>query len=1118
MKRFVFCVALFSLFCLLFSNQIIGFGIRWAVKLKTDCELAYRSCYWEDGQLVLSDAVLFDPSFHVHMEKASFRIDGTSKGHLTIDSPQLTILKAKKMPKPTSNWFDLSISVNNGLLDWGGQVRFALDHNAFQSHLSLNWEEGSAQLTLSDGKVEAVLDRFNMVLLKPWISYLEVKGGRVTGRLAASLEGKPISANIKLADGSLRFQGGAVEGLQGTFSYNTGLGAKWDCKGFGKAKEQMFPFFSTGRGFFNSFWLESEIRFDESFCKISGDEMRVALECESICACEASWLQSAFSILFPECSSLAITSGVLSGKASMSGASWNAQLKASGLKVEKGEYKFSCQNASADLTQEGGSFIILDEAYELKFAGMWEDWNAEGRISEAELTLHGGWDGAKMEVQIEKGRFADLQFQGKGSIDSELNVSMLIDGTWEFLQKSIPFYCPIYAAGGKTWEFDIRGSRKTWDFFRLHLIYDGKELAYLPSSHLLGSPLVFHSLNEISVQLPWKAITAAEPILKEWNIDLKKVPHLDANLHFQKKGSQIDLKATGEGFSFHACHASDLWTFDLSSDLTLFAQLKQDGTLKGRAKWKSDFETAFEGKVDPSLRSEFSLSNTSLNLQTIDYLKMEGIASGGGHIIYDGQIDAELDFSLSNFIALNDPLENSGEIHLSYKSKQGVLLQGLDLHGKFDCVVDLLEYDAARSHWIFHNAQIHVPSQLLSRLLDEDRDLNFTADFDVASDFSTLCCTMHEGAIPYNGAYHHIENLDLFWNGGKCQAAFHYLNHLFSIQFQIDDQIKGRLALGEEEMPLTIDWEYSDKLYIQSIEGSFSGLEASFHAESPNTLVGSAHINFTALAPLLPPDVAQVFDEIKMGQGYELKGRLRIEKNLPYFKGILSGKAIELFGFQFRTLLAQADLGPKAIRIYDIKISDSAGMMKIDEILIKDEAPWTIAIPNLTILDLRPCLLVRPGGTAGPLNPLVVRELKISDFKGLLDDGKTYTGKGKLHFINSYKRGETVFDLPANVLSRIVGLDLDLLIPVTGDLTFDIKDGYFNLLELSNAYSEARRSQFFLEMDPPPRMDLDGNLQIFIKMKQFVLLKITESLLISIDGVLDDPQVHLKKKRFFGLM
>jgi hypothetical protein len=51
-----------------------------------------------------------------------------------------------------------------------------------------------------------------------------------------------------------------------------------------------------------------------------------------------------------------------------------------------------------------------------------------------------------------------------------------------------------------------------------------------------------------------------------------------------------------------------------------------------------------------------------------------------------------------------------------------------------------------------------------------------------------------------------------------------------------------------------------------------------------------------------------------------------------------------------------------------------------------------------------------------------------------------------------------------------------------------------------------------------PTMDLDGNLKILVRMKQFVLFKFTESFLISIDGTLDDPKFHLqKKKRFWGI-
>jgi hypothetical protein len=208
------------------------------------------------------------------------------------------------------------------------------------------------------------------------------------------------------------------------------------------------------------------------------------------------------------------------------------------------------------------------------------------------------------------------------------------------------------------------------------------------------------------------------------------------------------------------------------------------------------------------------------------------------------------------------------------------------------------------------------------------------------------------------------------------------------------------------------------------------------------------------------------------------------------------------------------------VRIFDTKISDKAGMLKIDEIVMEsiDNSPWTIAAPTLLIQELRPSLLRRPNSPPGAISPLVVRELKLTDFRGLLDEAKTYTAEGQLHFINSYKREESVFDLPANVLSRIVGLDLELLVPVRGDVTFHLADGKFTLTELKNSYSEGNRSEFFLEMNPPPSMDLDWNLEIFIKMKQFVLLKFTESFLISIEGKLQDPKYHLQKRRFFGLL
>lgn len=1132
-KKLFFFVALLILFCTLFSTKIIGLGARVFCKFKYDCELAYRSCDWEEGQLVFSDLVIFDPSFHAHMDSLKFSFDWTAfpkkfNAHIDIHDPHLRIKKERPFPTSDSKWFDVSVTVDKGVFDWDGRAEFSLEHDASKSRISFDWGDSSAHICLQDGKWEAILNQFKLTLLKKWVGFGQFADGVVTGRFAFDGEGNPIAANLKIANVAFALPLASIDRLDGNLSYNIDLGAKWEFNGFGKAKDQEFPLQCTGRGFFKSHWLESKIQFNEALCTIAGNDDWI-IECQSITAPIASWFQAAVNLFYPEFSSWKIESGVASGKAILKKAGWEAQFEADHLSVKKGEYLFSCLRADGALTEEGGIFVINDPKYDLKFSGKWRDWEAEAFFANTHVAMRGGWDGEKIPIEIQKGTFADLEFHGKGWVDQNFDASFAINGHWNILERKIPFYCPILTKEGSNWAFDFRCQRKTWDFFRLSGKYEEGKITYNPSSHVLGQPIYFTQcpLDEIdlSLELPWRAIASAKPVLKEWGIDLKHLPQIEkTDLHFQLKSGQIALSAKGASpaFNFQAVQKEKDWEIDLKSDLLLSASLKQDGYVKGQGKWQKAFEGEFEGKIDPAFHLAVSLSNAKIDLQAIEGMEMEGEAFGGGHFIYNGAVDADFDFNVSSLKVHSFPLENEGQIHLSYTTKDGVSLSGLHLHGEFDCVVDLLQYDS-RSHWIFHNAKIHLPTTLLThklfQKLDKRRDLNVTADLDFTSDFSTFVCKMKEGSIPYDGTDQHIENLQLSWKNGKCKADLRYLDYRFQVNLQIDDSLlQGRISVGDDEMPLTFDWEYSDALFIRSIEGTFSGIDASFHAEKPNVLVGSAHLNFTAVAPLLPPDVAQVFDEIKMGKGYEFKGRLSIDNNLPYFEGILSGKAIELFGFQFRTLLAQVDLAPNQMRIFDVKISDSAGIMKIDEVILQDQTPWTIHIPNLTILDMRPSLLLRPGGTVGPINPLVVRHLKIEDFKGILDDGRTYTGKGNLHFINSYKREETVFDLPANVLSRIVGLDLELLIPVTGDLTFEIQDGFFNLLELTNAYSEGKRSQFFLETEPQPRMDLDGNLEIFIKMKQFVLFKITESFLISIDGALSDPQFKLKKKRLFGLI
>lgn len=1133
MKFKLFILSSFLFLCAFFHTQIVGGVARYLVLSKFGCELAYRSVYWEGGDLVFSDVVVFDPSFDAHIVKATLHLDWgrfpkKMQGHVHFERPHVSLLQKRAVPEWKKGWFDFTVSIHDGIVGWDGPAHFDIEHTALATTVRLDWGDSGLSATVAEGKIEGELKRCKASLLRPFFPEGKIEQGRISGHIQAGLDHTLYSAHLKIEQLGLSMGAARLEGVEGTVSYNAQLGAKWELQGCGGANGERFPLTCQGRGFFKSRWIESQIEFGQAFCKISGEDVW-KVECHDLLAAQVTLLQAPLALVFPKIADWVIAQGVLNGNGTFAPTAWETRFAAEHLVLRKGDFALACHTAQGDLTQDGGTLNIQADDFGLQLGGTWAKWQGEVRLFSGALQVKGGWDGEKCPLVVEKGRLDDLCFTGNGWVDSHFDFSFGLQGEWAVAQRKIPFYCPRLERQGAQWLFDFRLARQTWDVLRIGGSWDGKEMVFDAQSHCLGAPLHFApspwGVCDVSLKLPWASLLAAGPWLQEWGIDVGTFPFLgETDLRFQYGAGPTKISAKGSDFALQIEQAGKEWKIDLASDLTVNGWVDMEGRARGSAQWREVCHADFEGKISPTFQGEFSLPRVWCDLAHVPLHGIAGIAEGQGHLLYAGDIQADFDVKTSMLRIDGHAVENEGIIHLSYCSKEGLLLRGVNLHGPLNCMVDLLAYDAIRSHWVFHHAQVYLPGALFAKrylpFLDPQNDLNFVADLDFASDFSTFVCTMREGDIPFGNASHHVEDVHLYRNKNECKAALHYQGHLYRFSLNLADPLAGRLILGEEEDPLTIDWEYGKELVVHTIEGSFMGVEASFHEEGPNTLIGSARLNLTTLSPFLPPSVAEVFNELKMGKGYELKGRLAFEKNRPHFQGILAGKQLELFGFQFRTLLAQVDLGPEAMHFTNVKISDTAGIMKIDAIDLegKGEDPWTIAIPQLTILELRPSLLLRPGGEVGPISPLVVRELHLTDFKGLLDEGKTYTAKGSLRFINSYKREETVFDIPANVLSRIVGIDLDLLIPVRGDLTFDLKDGLFRLRELTHAYSEGDRSEFFLEMDPPPTMDLDGHLQIFIKMKQFVLLKITESFLISIEGKLNDPQFHLQKKRFFGLL
>ncbi|MDE3046536.1 MAG: hypothetical protein KGJ02_07855 [Verrucomicrobiota bacterium] len=792
------------------------------------------------------------------------------------------------------------------------------------------------------------------------------------------------------------------------------------------------------------------------------------------------------------------------------------------------------------------------------------DWSLELQWSQGEFPISTHCRVEQLNVEM----YADPEkidfVSAKGSM-----VTSLAGTTF-----AIPWEAPRVKIAGDSALFDVRIQGKVWDFARLSGRKEGSELWIDPArSHLFGTPLTVRDLmweeglakGALKVSVPWNKFGS---LLAGWKLPIEGSLNFDASF---ERGKRADVSIFGLQWNgFETPYPLELnlqqrgveWTLHSFSmgPLAAHCTLEADPSLLrlkgGEVKWGDGISSAFEGKWTGLGQADFVLQNMQATLERIGELPWKGwrgTLKGEGCLILGKEgIELDLDANLRNIQAHGFSFENTGPIHFFFASGEGALVKGIDCRiakdaWEFHSKVDLLQFHAKKKQWLAEKTQLHLPAGLLdqfkqmeagklARFVDEGKSIDVVCDLGCAVDGSEFFCAVKEGLFPLAGEARHVRDLSFV-----CTPEKYFGSTLFAHQgnwargsLEVDRGTlsHGRIFLQDadrnDETPLAIQWaeSFDQQIEIESIEGSFAGIDASFHSlggEKTPELIGSARFDFRRLSEWIPPAVSEVFHQLEMGRGYELKGSLFIDrKNLAdfHFEGIFSGKQLELFGFELRTLLAQVDLTPSTLRIYDVKISDSAGSLKIDQILLQEPKgePWTIEIPKFVIEDLRPSLLHSPGQEPGELTPLLVRRLTMTQFHGLLADGATYQAEGNLTFINSFKREKSVFDLPADVLGRIIGLDLELLVPVTGELFFELNDGFFQLTELRHSFSEGERSQFFLvENDFSPRMDLDGNLQILVKMKQFVLFTLTEGFYISIEGKLNNPRFRLQKKqRFFG--
>lgn len=567
-----------------------------------------------------------------------------------------------------------------------------------------------------------------------------------------------------------------------------------------------------------------------------------------------------------------------------------------------------------------------------------------------------------------------------------------------------------------------------------------------------------------------------------------------------------------------------------------------------------------------------NISDIKINLKKIKpfltkYIKLpdkeiEGYLKGNGVCAFNFPIkdnklkfSFNLDFEPSNLIIQKVRFYNSGHLNINFSSERGFLIQGLDFSfynkdidlSYLTCKIGGIFFDFEKNRWILKDTNVNIPSSLIGSFerfeelkplinfasINDDIDLTF--DIQLDSDLSNIIVLAKEANFVFNSKKHLLKDISLKIAEKKCFLQFDYLhfNNFYTIQNEIElsNVIKGKTIFLEKvqnqvDQPLHVKWliDENKKFQLKEIIGYFCGadflLQEDIDNVNSNKLFGSIKIDSSKLKKILPKRIEEMMSRYFIGKGYEIWGRLDLNfsknKNI-FFEGLFSGKDFEMLNYQFKTMFSKLKIGTRKIQFNDLKISDQAGILTIKELkLEKKENKWFLSMPLLKIKDLRPSLMQKINIPLPEMTPFLVRELVLYEFEGDVSSKESFTGHGHLTFINSFKRDHSPFDFPADVLSRIVGIDQALLTPVKGKVDLKVKDGKFYLTTLKDSFSESERSKFFLlDKGQKPYIDFDGNIYINIAMKQFVLFKFTESFVISIRGNLENPKCNLKKKRGF---
>lgn len=356
--------------------------------------------------------------------------------------------------------------------------------------------------------------------------------------------------------------------------------------------------------------------------------------------------------------------------------------------------------------------------------------------------------------------------------------------------------------------------------------------------------------------------------------------------------------------------------------------------------------------------------------------------------------------------------------------------------------------------------------------------------------------------------------------------------------FQILGSIKktdfqsGQTSLLNEKENLLIKWEKEKgDLILKSVKGVFAGalfdLSQDIDQNQWKALKGSMTVDFDQISPLFPLTIAEKISQFKLKSPFTFLGNFWMNPDLGnslletiYFKGKLNAQEAIFKGFQVQKIEANVQYVPGRLDVQNLLFQDPAGVIKIPSfiaLLDPKQDVWSLFMPQLSVRNFRVFLLRdtenEKMSNRSKYRNLIVKRIDIRDFYGELNSQETWRANGNLHFSNPSRKNffHPLFAIPGEIILRL-GLDPNVLNPVTGSINFSLNGDRFYLRKLKDVYSEGRGSKFYLA-EGPSWMDLRGNLSVQFRMKQYNLIfKIAELFTVSVKGDIRKPVYTLQKQ------